>query len=160
MISKFSLPSGHWHGRGSYLEKGESLTTPFECSFDVVTESVGAHIKGTMVRKADGSTRDFGVWITPNDTGTYDVAVQFDAARVAGTAKLDSYPNLGMLWSQGGDLHVAFALFELRSSRGLRGFCKTAERLLSWELAIEETRRAAVRDARNVVSIDPRNRRR
>jgi len=159
-MTKLSLASGRWQGRGSYLDKGESLTTPFDCTFDVVAETVGAHVKGTLVRKSGGKAQDFGVWITANDTGTYDIAVQFDAARLAGTAKLESYPNLGMLWSQDGTVHVAFSLFELRSARGFRGFCRTPERLISWEMAIEETRLVAVRDAANVVSIDPRNRKR
>jgi hypothetical protein len=159
-MTKLPLASGHWLGRGSYLDKGESLTTPIECAFDVVSESVGAHIKGTLVRKRDASERPFGVWIAANDTGTYDVTVDFDGLRAAGTAKLESYPSLGLLWSADGSVHVTFALFELRQGRGLRGFCKTAVRLISWEIALEEARTAAVRDSANVVSMQSRGRRR
>jgi hypothetical protein len=160
MMNQVPLASGRWHGRGSYLHQGESLTIPFECAFDVVAEQVGTRVKGSIVRKADGHGRALDVWITANDTGTYDVSVQFDATRVAGTAKLESYPNLGMLWSEDGRIHVAFSLFELRTGRGCRGFCKTPEGLLSWEVAMDETRRAALRDSANVVSLAPRKRKR
>jgi hypothetical protein len=159
-MSKLMLSSGRWQGRGSFLHKDESLATPLECGFDVTAETVGAHIRGTVTRKESGKSTDFAVWVTPNDTGTYELAVQFGPQRLAGTAKLESYPNLGMLWSKDGEIQVAFGLFELRTGRGFRGFCRTPEYLLSWEIALEETRRAALRDAANVVSIRPRSRKR
>jgi hypothetical protein len=159
-MSKLMLSSGRWIGRGSYLHKDESLTIPVECAFDVTAEPVGAHIRGTLTAKSGGKAQEFAIWVTPNDTGTYDVAVQFAQTRVAGTAKLESYPNLGMLWSKDGGVQVAFSLFELRAGRGFRGFCRTETHFLSWEIALEELRRAAVRDSANVVSIGPRGRRR
>ena len=154
------LASGRWQGRGSYLHKDQSLATQIECTFEVAVESVGAHIKGTQMQRGGGNAHSFGIWITGNDTGTYDIAAQFGALNLHGTAKLESYPNLGMLWSKDGGVQVAFSVFELRAGRGFRGFCRTAEHSVSWEMALEEVRHAAARDAKNVVSIDPRNRRR
>jgi len=159
-MSKLMLASGRWQGRGSYLHKDQSLATQIECTFEVAAESVGAHIKGTQTQKGGGKAHAFGIWVTGNDTGTYDIAAQFDALNLAGTAKLESFPNLGMLWSKDGAVQVAFSVFELRIGRGFRGFCRTAEHFVSWEMALEEVRQAAVREAKNVVSIDPKNRRR
>ena len=159
-MSNLMLASGRWQGRGSYLHKDQSLATQIECTFEVAAESVGAHIKGTQTQKGSSRAQSFGIWVTGNDTGTYDIAAQFGELNLAGTAKLESFPNLGMLWSTDGVVQVAFSVFELRVGRGFRGFCRTAEHFVSWEMALEEMRHAAARDARNVVSIDPRNRRR
>jgi hypothetical protein len=159
-MSKLMLASGQWQGRGSYLHKDESLATQIECVFEVRAEEVGAHIKGTQSQKGGGKPHEFGVWITPNDTGTYDVVAQFTGLNLAGIAKLESFPNLGMLWSKDGSVQLAFSLFELRNARGFRGFCRTSEYFLSWEMVLESMRSAALRDAANVVSIDPRKRRR
>jgi len=159
-MSKLMLASGQWQGRGSYLHKDESLATPVECIFEVRAENVGAHIKGTQSLKGGGKANEFGIWVTPNETGTYDVAVQFANLNLAGIAKLESFPNLGMLWSKDGAVQLAFSLFEHRSGRGFRGFCRTPDYFLSWEMVLESVRSAALRDAANVVSIDPRKRRR
>jgi len=159
-MTRLMLAAGRWQGRGSYLHKDQSLATQIECTFEVATESVGAHIKGTQTLKGGGGQHAFGIWITGNETGTYDIAAQFGSFDLSGTAKLESFPNLGMLWSKDGVVQVAFTVFELRVGRGFRGFCRTAEHFVSWEMALEEVRLAAARDARNVVSIDPRNRRR
>jgi len=159
-MSKLMLASGQWQGRGSYLHKDESLTTPIECTFEVRAETVGAHIKGIQSLKAGAKPQEFGIWITPNETGTYDVVTQFAGLNLAGIAKLESFPNLGMLWSKDGAVQLAFSLFELRSGRGFRGFCRTEEHFVSWEMVLESVRSAALRDAANVVSIDPRKRRR
>ena len=95
---KHLLTPGAWIGRGSFLEKGQSLGTTIECTFDVTSEQVGTHVKGELTLREGGTRHTFAVWITPNDTGTYDVAAQFAGANLEGTAKMESYPNLGMLW--------------------------------------------------------------
>ena len=94
-LTKHLLTPGAWIGRGSFLDKGQSLGTTIECSFDVTSEQVGTHIKGELTLRDGAGRHAFAVWITPNDTGTYDVAAQFAGANLEGTAKMESYPNLG-----------------------------------------------------------------
>lgn len=159
-MTNFSIPPGRWLGRGSFLHKGQSLATQIECSFEVSTESVGTHIKGTQSLRDGPGTTAFSCWITANDTGTYELATQFGAFNLTGTAKLESFPNLGMLWSKEGDVHVAFSLFELRSGRGFRGFCRAGESFVSWEVMLDPHGRVATKESKNVVSLDARKRRR
>jgi hypothetical protein len=159
-MATFSIPPGRWLGRGSFLHKGQSLATQIECHFDVLTESVGAHLKGTQTLRDGSAPHAFACWITANDTGTYELAAQFGAFNLTGSAKLESFPNLGMLWSKEGDLQVAFSLFELRAGRGFRGFCRAGDSFLSWEIMLEPHSRAAAKASPNVIAIDPRKRRR
>ncbi|NJN51343.1 MAG: hypothetical protein HC809_05735 [Gammaproteobacteria bacterium] len=136
MMANLTLTPGRWLGRGSYLHR----TVPgdqIECSFELAAESVGAHIKGVQTQRDGSANNAFACWITANDTGTYDIAAQFGSVNVTGSAKLESYPNLGLLWSKEGDVQVAFSLFELRGSRGFRGFFRSGETLLSWEMMLD-----------------------
>ena len=150
-IHKHLMTPGGWVGRGSFLEKGQSLGTTIDCSFDVTSEEVGTHIKGELTIKDSSTKHAFAVWITPNDTGTYDVAAQFGGANLEGTAKMESYPNLGMLWGTRGDLQVSCTMFDLRGGRGFRGFSRTDKSQLTWEMVLREDRVATT--ATNVVSL-------
>src|SRR5207344_2491750 len=69
-LSKHLLTPGAWIGRGSFLDKGQSLGTTIECTFDVTSEQVGTHIKGELTLRDGAGRHAFAVWITPNDTGT------------------------------------------------------------------------------------------
>ena len=117
-MTKHLLTPGTWIGRGSFLEKGQSLGTTIECTFDVTSEQVGTHIKGELTLREGGTRHTFAVWITPNDTGTYDVAAQFAGNNLEGTAKMESYPNLGMLW--GTTRRSAGVVRDVRSARRSR----------------------------------------
>jgi hypothetical protein len=150
-MTKHLLTPGTWIGRGSFLEKGQSLGTTIECTFDVTSEQVGTHVKGELTMR-DGNTRhSFAVWITPNDTGTYDVAAQFAGANLEGTAKMESYPNLGMLWGTRGELQVSCAMFDLRAGRGFRGFSRSPKSQVTWEMVLREERITTT--ANNVVAL-------
>ena len=160
MASNFPLGNGRWIGRGSYLTKGASLTTQIDLSFEVVSESVGTHVKGSQSLRDGSSRHAFACWITANDTGTYDLAAQFAAANLTGNAKLESLPSLGLLWSKDGITHATFTLFEVRGGWGCRGFYHASDALLSWEVMLEPHNRVAAKDSANVIAIDPRKRRR
>lgn len=155
-MSKHLMAPGGWTGRGSFLEKGQSLGTSIDCSFDVTSEQVGTHIKGELTVR-DGARHTFAVWITPNDTGTYDIAAQFGSVNLEGTAKMESYPNLAMLWGARGDLHVACTMFDARNGRGFRGFSRSGKSQLTWEMVLREDRVAT--NATNVVTLGSGKRR-
>jgi hypothetical protein len=150
-VSKHLLTPGPWVGRGSYLDKGQSLGTTIECTFGVTSEQVGTHIKGELTLRDGAGRHAFAIWITPNDTGTYDVAAQFAGANLEGTAKMESYPNLAMLWGARGDLQVSCAMFDLRNGRGFRGFSRLGKSQLTWEMVLREER--VTTTATNVVSL-------
>ncbi len=150
-MTKHLLTPGAWIGRGSFLEKGQSLGTTIECTFDVASEQVGTHIKGELSLRDGNARHPFAVWITPNDTGTYDVAARFGTANLEGTAKMESYPNLGMLWGTRGEIQVSCALFDLSAGRGFRGFSRSQKTQLTWEMVLREERLTTT--ASNVVTL-------
>ena len=83
--------------------------------------------------------------------------VHFGDWSLAGTAKLESQPCLGLLWSEDGRLHATFALFDLANGHGLRGIIHAAGTVISWELALQEHHRVMGGD--NVVTLSARRRR-
>lgn len=150
-MHKHLFTPGGWVGRGSVLEKGQSLGTKIELSFVVVSDAAGTHIKGELTLDDGRGKHAFAVWITPNDTGTYDVTAQVADANLDGTAKMESYPNLALLWNTRDGLQAACTLFDLRGGRGFRGFSRSDKSQLTWEIVLREDRVATT--ATNVVSL-------
>jgi hypothetical protein len=150
------LRPGRWTGRGSFVRQGQSLTTGMECSFEITPEDNGLTIKGTQTFPDSAHENSFSIWVTANDVGTYDVDAQFADWHLDGTAKLESLPNLGMLWSKDRDTQVAFTLFKANNGTGLRGFSRAGEDLLTWEIAMQEQHAKAT--GGNVISLTGRRR--
>ena len=88
-----------------------------------------------------GSPRSILVYVVPDDVGTYAVTVTGDGIDVQGTAKLDSEPHLGLLWSEDGTVHVACAVFTLPETHGVRGYAKVRGDVWTWELALQPQHR-------------------
>ena len=132
------LHPGRWTGRGSFVRQGQSLTTRVQCTFEITSEGTGLTIQGTQTFPGSEHENSFSIRVTANDVGTYDVDAQFADWQLDGTAKLESLPNLGMLWSEDGDTQVAFALFSANNGTGLRGFSRAGKDLLTWEIAMQE----------------------
>lgn len=151
------LNAGNWVGKGSYRPIGETLGTNFTADFSLSEDEQGRLIEA-RVEVDGGASLDLTIWIVPDEFGTYSVTVRGSGLDVEGTAKLESIPHLGLLWSEDGRTHVAFTLFALRDSFGLRGFGRNERVTLTWELAMQPQQQALSGD--NVVSIDARRRRR
>jgi hypothetical protein len=146
------LSEGTWTGRGRYLHHGQSLGTLVELAFNVVSDVHGNHCEGTL--KIDGmGEHTLAIHIVPDDTGLYDVTLSGGFADLRGTAKLESEPNMGMLWNDTGAV-ASFALFSTPRGCGCRGFWRFGERFLTWEIALQRLRQTS-RGA-NVVSLRPR----
>ena len=82
-----------------------------------------------------------------------------------GTAKLDSPPNLGLLWNDSGSIHATFALFAVSRGYGFRGFVRDAAPsargdsggcVFTWEVAFSLKQEVVKGD--NVVSLHRRRR--
>lgn len=150
------LRPGRWTGRGSFVRQGQSLTIGLECTFEITSEDTGLTIRGTQTFPGSEHENSFSIWVTANEVGTYDVDAQFGAWRLDGTAKLESLPNLGMLWSEDRDTQVAFTLFSANNGTGLRGFSRAGKDLLTWEIAMQEKHVKVSGD--NVISLTRRRR--
>ena len=128
------LGPGRWLGRGSYRAIDTTQGTPFSVDMTLTEEEDGRLVDARLEVEGQ-SAIELTVWIVPDEFGGYAVTVRgpFD---VDGTAKLESAPHLGLLWSEDGATHAAFALFELRDTYGLRGFARNGGNAATWELAL------------------------
>lgn len=151
------LPNGTWIGRGRYITREHVLGEPLECVFKVSTETPGIIVEGFQERGGNAGRREFDLVISPDDSGTYELSSHFGEWSLAGTAKLESHPCLGLLWSDDGSMHVTFTLFDLANGHGLRGIIHAGRDIVTWELALQARHHAVGGD--NVVTLSGRRRR-
>ena len=167
------LEAGFWAGRGSFRPTTESTATAFRARLQVATDVAAGLLIDATLHVDGGDERSAMAWIAPDEVGTYGVTVRGLGVDVEGTAKLESEPHLGLLWSEDGRTHVAFALFALREAHALRGFAKSGDVTWTWELALRPVQpppkrrpgapdpaKAAGEGAANVVSLADRRRQR
>ena len=128
------LQVGHWLGRGSLLVEGASLGEPIECDLTIEQDSTGLTLAGTLEFKGTPSSA-LSIRVAPDEVGTYVIDAHIGAVRLDGVAKLESAPNLGLLWNVEGSLHATFALFQVANGYGFRGFLRERDRTLTWEVA-------------------------
>ncbi len=159
------LQAGLWLGRGSFRPTTESLGTVFKARIQVSDDVAADGLLAEATLAVDGGgEHSVMAWIVADEFGTYAVTVRGMGVDAQGTAKLESEPHLGLLWSESGDTHITFTLFEARESHGLRGFAKTAKVTWTWELALQPAQRAQTLRGRsrkglaNVVSLASRRR--
>jgi hypothetical protein len=156
--------SGQWLGRGSVLAEGQSRGQPLECQVLVQRDGEGVTLTGGWRGQGD-SESEFVVRLASNDVGTYTLTVQLAGDHLQGTAKLDSPPNLGLVWNDSGSIHATFALFTVSRGYGFRGFVRDAGRtgstagggrVFTWEVAFSLKQEVVKGD--NVVSLHRRRR--
>lgn len=149
------LASGTWRGRGSLLAEGQSRGMPVACEVRLERDDEGITVTGHWQR--DGAeARELAARVAGNDVGTYTLSLRLDLESLQGTAKLDSPPNLGLLWNDAGSVHATFALFEVSGGYGCRGFVRDGARVFTWEIALSPAERPGGGD--NVVSLRGRRR--
>lgn len=150
------IKPGHWLGRGTLLhERGSSTGTKIECDLRVEQDDDGMNVTGTVRVEGEGS-QDLSVRIVENDVGTFTLDVRLGAAALAGTAKLASAPNLGLVWNEIHSCFASFALFTERDVRGCRGFARDGHSTCTWEIPFKL--KQDVVGGKNVVSFKPRRR--
>ena len=168
------LHPGEWHGRGSLRPADAAIGTPFTARIEVTDEAKESGTAGWLLDATldvqGQDARRLLVWVAADEVGTYAVSLRGEGMDAQGTAKLDSEPHLGLLWDDAG-AHIAFAVFVLRDSHGIRGFRRRGEEVWTWELALQPTqrRRGAPQDPKdgkgikervgNVISLAARRRR-
>lgn len=159
------LESGQWLGRGSLLAEGQSRGLPLQAHVQVERDTTGATLTGGW-QPEGGSEQSFVIRLAGNDFGTYTLAVRLGGDQLQGTAKLDSPPNLGLVWNDSGTLHATFALFSISRGFGFRGFVRDTRdtaasvdgggRVFTWEVAFSLKQDVVKGD--NVVSLHRRRR--
>jgi hypothetical protein len=149
------LPSGHWLGKGSLLLEGRSLGDAIECDLEVEADDGGTSLRAAL--RVGDRREALVIRVAGNDVGTYVVSVRSESAdTLMGSAKLDSEPNLGLLWNEAGTLYATFALFSHGGGIGCRGYLREGDATYTWELSV--ARRQDVVKGDNVVSLRPRRR--
>ncbi len=128
------LEAGRWLGKGSLLAAGRSLGQAVECEVTVGREDGAAMLTGTW-REEGQPPVEFSVRVAQNEEGTWTIGALAGALRLQGTAKLDSPPNLALLWNDAGNLHLTAALFAIAGGYGCRGFVREGDRVRTWEIA-------------------------
>ncbi len=149
------LRAGHWLGRGSVLIEGMSLGRTVECDARVEADETGLLVNAEVaVQEGDGG--NLNLRIAGNEVGTYTLRLSTAGEVFHGTAKLDSPPNLALMWNESETVFLTFALFSVAQGFGCRGFLRDGETTLTWEVAF--TLKQDVVKGDNVISLDRRRR--
>jgi hypothetical protein len=144
------LGPGHWLGRGSVLIEGFSLGKTVACDARIEQDENGLIVNAEL-KFQDGDRRNLGLRIAGNEVGTYTLRLQTGGEVYHGTAKLDSPPNLGLLWNESETEHLTCALFAISGGFGCRGFLRETETTYTWEVAFALKQDVVTGD--NVVSL-------
>ena len=147
------LNKGLWYGKGSVLVENASLGESVEVDIEVTEDEEGYTILGSLL---DSYTGEVSIRVAPNDVGTYSVDARVAGVALDGIGKLESEPNLILLWNEGQTLSVSAAIFMAGNGIGCRGFLRENNRTLTWEMLITLKQQAIKGD--NVVSFFPRRR--
>ena len=147
------LNKGLWYGKGSVLVENASLGESVEVDIEITEDHEGYTISGRLL---DSYTGDLSIRVAPNDVGTYSVDARVAGIALDGVGKLESEPNLILLWNEGQTLSVSAAMFLAGNGIGFRGFLRENDRTLTWEMLITLKQQAIKGD--NVVSFSPRRR--
>ena len=150
------LEAGHWLGRGSVLVEGASLGRTVECDARIEEDRGGFFIRAEL-KFQEGDRENLGVRVAGNEVGTYTIRLQTAGEVFHGTAKLDSPPNLGLLWNDSETVYLTFALFAVSGGHGCRGFLRDGETTYTWEMAFALKQEVVKGD--NVVSLSRRGQR-
>ena len=144
------LRAGHSLGRGSLLVEGFSLGETLECDA-LIEQDTGSFVINATLKSQRGGVRDFVIRVAGNEVGTYSLRLQAGAEVLTGSAKLDSAPNLALLWNDEESVFATFSLFAISDGIGLRGFLRDGRNTYTWEIAFSEKRDVIKAD--NVVSM-------
>lgn len=147
------LRKGLWFGKGSILAEGASLGDSFEVDLEIVEDNDGMTLTGRLLEAVEG---DVSIRVAPNDVGTYTIDARIASVAVDGIAKLESEPNLALLWNEGQTLAVTATLFMTDTGVGCRGFLREGDRTRTWEILFKP--KQEVVGGGNVVSLANRRR--
>jgi hypothetical protein len=142
------LTKGAWFGKGSLLVEGASLGEAIELDLTISEDEGGMTLSGRLLGDFTG---EVSIRVAPDEVGTYVIDARVAAVALDGVAKLESEPNLGLLWNEGQTQSVSVALFNTGNGIGCRGFWHEGGRTRTWEILIKLKQHVVGGD--NVVSL-------
>ncbi len=147
--------NGRWQGKGNLLTLGSTRSQPMTLEASVLVDDTGATLTGELTLTGFGEL-PVSIRVAEDDTGLYAIDLHVGGRAFDGSAKMESLPNMGFLWSDSHPHTASFAIFEARETFGCRGFVKLAEATYTWELALFPFQARSAGD--NVVSLRDRRR--
>ena len=147
------LHKGNWLGKGKLLVEGASLGEEVQLDLQITEDEGGTTISGTLEGDFSG---DVSVRVAPDEVGTYIIDARLAGVGLDGIAKLESEPNLGLLWNEGQTQSVSVALFGTGNGIGCRGFWHEGGKSRTWEILFRLKQQVIGGD--NVVSLMRRRR--
>ena len=142
------IRKGLWTAKGSVVFEGSSLGVPTEVDLEIVEDQDGLTLTGTIEGAGKG---DVSIRIGANDAGTYVVDARIGSLALDGIAKLESEPNVCLLWNVGQTQSATANLFVVDTGIGCRGFFREADKTVTWEILFRPTQQVVSGD--NVVSL-------
>ena len=142
------IRKGLWSAKGSVVYEGSSLGVPLELDLEVVEDQDGITLTGNLEGAAQGNV---SVRIGADEQGTYVLDVRVGSFALDGIAKLESEPNVCLLWNEGQTQSATANLFVVDTGIGCRGFFREAGKIVTWEILFRPTQQVVSGD--NVVSL-------
>lgn len=149
------LRPGTWLGKGSVILQGMSLGETATLEVEVVEHADGLTVTGEL-SLGEGAPLEVSVRIVPNEVGTYTVDAFVAGTRLDGVGKLESEPNVSLLWHERELAHASATLFRVDGAVGCRGFLREQETVRTWEIAFKPKQNVV--GGSNVVSLSRRRR--
>ena len=125
------LNKGKWFGKGSLLVEGASVGESVEVDLEITEENDGYTLSGRLLGDVEG---DVSIRIAPDEVGTYVIDARLAGLALDGIAKMESEPNLGLLWNEASTQSVSISLFGASGGIGCRGFWHENGRTRTWEV--------------------------
>lgn len=147
------LTKGKWLGNGKLLVEGASLGEGVEVDIEITEDEGGITIDGSLGGEFAGA---ISIRVAPDEVGTYVIDARVAAVALDGRAKLESEPNLALLWNEGQTQSVSVAMFRTNTGVGCRGFWQEMGKTRTWEILFQLKQH--VIGGSNVVSLAKRRR--
>ncbi len=122
---------GHFYGKGTVLVDGASIGERVEVDLEITEDHGGLTLSGRLLEDFSGAV---SIRVAPDEVGTYVLDARVGAFALDGVAKLESEPNLGLLWNEGGTQSVSLTLFATGGGVGCRGFLHEGGKTRTWEI--------------------------
>ena len=145
------VKKGDWIGKGSVLVDGATLGVGLELALKIVEDEDGFTLTGDLSGAGQGP---ISIRIAPNDVGTYVIDARILTAALDGIAKLESEPNLALVWNEAQTQSGTMALFLVDTGIGCRGFFRENNNTITWEMLIQP--KQEVITGENIVSFRTR----
>ena len=113
------IRKGLWSAKGSVVYEGSSLGVPLEVDLEVVEDQDGITLTGNLEGAAQGNV---SVRIGADEQGTYVLDAQVGSFALDGIAKLESEPNVCLLWNEGQTQSATANLFVVDTGSAVAAF--------------------------------------